>query len=155
MRLAVCFVLAVLATSSVAAAQAPSKSPADSAACSYLTQEDAAAALGETITKGPMATSMGKGQPSSCDYEGSGIHHVQLNVMPFDTATAAMYKAMCAKKTKEGLTGLGDTACWYNDKHGELQVLKGLTMFSIELRRSGDPTEAIKSVARKVYDRIK
>ena len=155
MRLAVCFVLTILATSSVASAQAPSKSPADSPACSYLTKEDAAAALGEAITKGPMATSMGKGQPSSCDYEGSGIHHVQLNVMPFDAATAAMYKAMCAKKTKEGLTGLGDVACWYNDKHGELQVLKGLTMFSIELRKSGDPTEAIKGAARKVYERVK
>lgn len=155
MRLPVCFVLSFLATSSVVFAQAPSKSPADSPACSYLTKEDAAAALGEAITKGPMATSMGKGKPSSCDYEGSGIHRVHLNVMPFDAATAAMYKAMCAKKTKDGLTGLGDVACWYNDKHGELQVLKGLTMFSIELRKSGDPTEAIKGVARKVYERVK
>ena len=60
MRLAVCFVLTVLATSSVASAQAPSKSPADSPACSLLTKEDAAAALGEAITKGPMATSMGE-----------------------------------------------------------------------------------------------
>ena len=155
MRLTVCFVLMFLATSSVAFAQAPSHSVADSPACSYLTKEDAAAALGEAITKGPMATSMGKGQPSSCDYEGSGLHHVQLNVMPFDAATAAMYKAMCAKKTKEGLTGLGDVACWYNDKHGELQVLKGLTMFSVELRKGGDPTEAIKGAARKVYERVK
>jgi len=46
-------------------------------------------------------------------------------------------------------------ACWYNDKHGELQVLKGLTFFSIQLRKSGDPTEAIKTVARKVYERMK
>jgi hypothetical protein len=30
-----------------------------------------------------------------------------------------------------------------------------LTFFSIELRKSGDPTEAIKAVARKVYDRLK
>ena len=155
MRLPVCFVLALLATSSAVFAQGPSRSPADSPACSFLTKEDAAAALGEAITKGPMATSMGKGQPSACDYEGSGLHHVQLNVMPFDAATAAVYKAMCLKKTREGLTGLGDVACWYNDKHGELQVLKGLTMFSIQLRTSGDPTEAIKGVARKVYDRVK
>jgi hypothetical protein len=154
MRRAVCFVLTLLATSNVGSAQAPSKSPADSRACSYLTKEDAAAALGEAV-KGPNATSMGKGQPSSCEYEGSGIHVVHLNVMPFDTATAAMYKAMCLKKSRDGLTGLGDVTCWYNDKHGELQVLKGLTMFSVELRKSGDPTEAIKGVARKVYDRVK
>ena len=72
-----------------------------------------------------------------------------------DTATAAMYKAMCLKKTREGLTGLGDVACWYNDKHGELQVLKGQTMFSIEMRKGGDPTESIKAAARKIYDRVK
>lgn len=154
MRLAVCFILAILATSSVASAQAPSKSPADSPACSYLTKEDAAAALGEAV-KGPDATSMGKGKASACEYEGSGLHRVHLNVMPFDAATAAMYKAMCAKKNRDGLTGLGDVACWYNDKHGELQVLKGLTMYSVELQKSGDPTEAIKGVARKVYDRVK
>ena len=154
MRLVVGFVLTVLAASSVASAQAPSKSPADSPACSYLTKEDAAAALGEAV-KGPDATSMGKGKASACEYEGSGLHRVHLNVMPFDAATAAMYKAMCAKKTKEGLTGLGDVACWYNDKHGELQVLKGLTMFSVELQKGGAPTEAIKAVARKVYERVK
>ena len=154
MRLPVCFVLALLATSSAVFAQAPSHSVADSPACSFLTKEDAAAALGEAV-KGPDATSMGKGKASACEYEGSGLHRVHLNVMPFDAATAAMYKAMCAKKNRDGLTGLGDVACWYNDKHGELQVLKGLTMFSIELRKSGDPTEAIKGAARKVYERVK
>jgi hypothetical protein len=75
--------------------------------------------------------------------------------MPLTNANAAMYKAMCAQKGKQGLTGLGDVTCWYNDQHGELQVLKGMTFFSIELRKSGDPTEAIKGVARKVYDRLK
>ena len=42
-----------------------------------------------------------------------------------------------------------------NHKHGELQVLKGLTFFSIELSKNGDPTEAIKAVAQKVYSRLK
>ena len=46
-----------------------------------------------------------------------------MNVMPYDAQTASVYKAMCAKKNKDGLTGLGDTTCWYNDKHAELQVL--------------------------------
>ena len=154
MRRAVCFVLTALAASAVGSAQAPSKSPADSPACSFFTKEDAAAAIGEAVT-GPNATSMGKGQPSSCEHEGSGLHRIQVTVMPFDASTAVMYKAMCAKKNKDGLTGLGDVACWYNDKHAELQVLKGLTMFSIQMRKSGDPTEAIKGVARKVYERVK
>lgn len=153
MRRAACLLAMVLSTLRVASAQTPTPAKAGIGACALLTKEDAAAALGEAV-KGPSGVSMPDGT-ASCEFEGSGIHVVQLNVMPLTTATAAMYKAMCAKKTKDGLTGLGDVTCWYNEKHGELQVLKGLTFFSIELRRSGDPTEAIKGVARKVYDLVK
>ena len=154
MRFAFCFAAAMLSIDMAASAQKPpSKAPADSRACSVLTKEDAAAALGEAV-KGPQASAMAEG-PSSCEYSGSGIHSVNLNLIPLNAANAAMYKMMCAQKSKEGLTGLGDTTCWYNAKHGELQVLKGTTFFSIELRRSGDPTEPIKAVARKVYDRLK
>jgi hypothetical protein len=134
------------ATAGVTSAQTPQ-------ACSLLTKDDAAAALGEAVT-GPKSTSV-PGGASACAYSGSGIHELNLNVMPMTAETTTMYKAMCAQKGKEGLTGLGDVTCWYNDKHGELQVLKGLTFLSIELRRSGDSTEAIKAVARKVYDRLK
>jgi hypothetical protein len=150
MRVACCLILVVFATASVPSAQT---GPPTGLACSLLTKEDAAAALGETVT-GPKASARPNG-PSSCEYTGSGIHVVHLNVIPFTAATAATYQGLCAKKSKEGLAGLGDTTCWYDDKHGELQVLKGTTFFSIELRKSGDPTEAIKGVARKVYDRLK
>jgi len=153
MRFTCSLIAVLLAPVMVASAQRGSKAPADSRACSLITKEDAAAALGEAVT-GPQATSMPDG-PSSCEYSGSGIHTVHLNLIPMTGATAAMYKTLCAKKTKDGLTGLGDTSCWYNEKHGELQVLKGGTFFSIELRRSGDPTEPIKAVAHKVYDRLK
>jgi hypothetical protein len=129
-----------------------------SEACTLLTKEDAAVALGEAVT-GPKSSSggrsMGGESPSSCEYAGSGLHKVNLNVMHFPPDTAAMYRALCAQKGKEGLSGLGDTACWYNDKHEELQVLKGTTFFSIELRRSGNPTEAIAGVAKKVFVRVK
>jgi hypothetical protein len=148
MRLAACLTVVALALASIASAQ--TKPPS---ACSLLTKEDAAAALGEAV-KGPDVTTIPNGK-SACEYTGSGIHKVHLNVMPLDAATAPMYKAICGKKSKDGLTGLGDTACWYNDQHGELQVLKGTIFFSIELRKSGDPTEAIKGVAKKVYDRMK
>jgi hypothetical protein len=143
-----------LTTAIVASAQAPSRDPAASAACSYLTKEDAAAALGEAVT-GPKGNAMPSEKVSSCEYSGSGIHKVNLNVMGLDASTSAMYKAMCAQKGKQGLTGLGDTTCWYNDKHEELQVLKDQTFFSIELRRGGDPTDAIKTLAKKIYDRVK
>src|SRR5262245_23512286 len=140
-----------------AAAQAQSKgAPAGGGeACSLLTKEDATTALGEAV-KGPRAAAGGSMQgTSSCEYEGSGIHVVHLNVMHLTPDMASMYKALCAQKGKEGLTGLGDVTCWYNAKHEELQVLKGTTFFSIELRKGGDPTEAIKGVAKQVYSRVK
>jgi hypothetical protein len=143
----------VLSAGLIASVEARQTAPADNPACSWLTKDDAAAALGESVT-GPKATGRAGG-PWSCEYTGSGLHQVHLNVIPFTAAEAGMYKAMCAQKTHDGLTGLGDTACWYNDKHEELQVLTGTRFLSIELRRSGDPTEAIKGVMRKVYDRAK
>ena len=68
---------------------------------------------------------------------------------------AAAYKSLCDQKGKEGLSGLAPTACWYNDKHEELQVLKETTFFAIELRGSGNPTEPIKAAARKIFDQLK
>jgi hypothetical protein len=137
--------------------KAATSTPGD--ACSLLTKLDAAAALGEPVS-GPKSSSPGRSAvsattPSSCEYSGSGLHKVNLNLMHLSPDTAVMYRAFCTEKGKEGLSGLGDVACWYSQKHEELQVLKGVTFFSIELRRSGDPTEAIKGVAKKVFDRLR
>jgi hypothetical protein len=123
-----------------------------SEACSLMTKADATTALGEPV-KGPESRTVQ--DTSSCEYTGSGIHRVHLNVIHMAADMATMYKSLCATKGKEGLTGLGDVNCWYNDKHEELQVLKGTTFFSIELRKNGDPTEAIKGVAKNVYGRLK
>ena len=153
MRMIVCAAAMVAATTAVFSAQTRPAQTATGSACSLLTKDDAAAALGEAVT-GPRSAAS-PGGPSSCEYSGSGINRVHLNVIPFTAEQATVYKAMCAQKGKQGLTGLGDVTCWYNDKHEELQVAKGLTFFSIELRRSGDPTEAIKTVAQRVYDRMK
>jgi hypothetical protein len=136
----------------------PQSSPSTTGAgeaCALLTMQDATAALGEPV-KGPTSTAgRSLGNTTACEYEGSGIHRVHLNVMHLTPDTASMYKSLCAQKGKEGLSGLGDVTCWYNDKHEELQVLKGTTFFSIQLRKSGDPTEAIKGVAQKVFTRLK
>ena len=139
-------------------AQTKTATPAAGDACSLLTKQDAAAALGEAVS-GPQSTSgrsVGPGTAvSSCEYSGSGLHKVQLTLMRLSPDTAAIYRALCAQKGKEGLSGLGDVTCWYSEKHEELQVLKGATFFSIELRRSGDPTEAIKGVAKRVFDQLR
>jgi hypothetical protein len=147
----------LVAAATAAQRSAPPKSSPSSAgeACSLLTMQDATAALGEPV-KGPRSTTGASlGSTTACEFTGSGLHKVQLTVMHLTPDMAAMYKALCAQKGKEGLSGLGDVTCWYNDKHEELQVLKGGTFFSIELRKSGDPTEAIKGVARKVFAQVK
>ena len=153
----IAIVTTILSAASPAYTHAQQKAAPSAArqACSLLTKEAATTALGEAVT-GPRATAgPSMGGTSACEYSGSGIHKVNLNVMHLTPDMAAMYKALCAQKTKDGLTGLGDVACWYNEKHEELQVLKGGTFFSVELHKSGNPTEAIKGVAKKVYDQLK
>jgi len=138
---------------------AAARAPAPSDACSLLTKEDAATALGEAAT-GPKATgpmSDGAGATvSGCGYTGSGIHSIQLNLTRLPASSVPMYKGIiCDKKGKDGLAGLGDLACWYNDKHAELHVIKGTAFISIELRRSGNPTEPIIGVMKRALAKLK
>lgn len=133
-----------------------SAAPADDA-CALLTKQDADAALGENATQSEAKSGlpMGPGMTaSSCGYSGSGYHRIHLSLMRFTPDVAAMYRAMCAQKGHEGLTGLGETSCWYNDQHEELQVLKGTTFFTIELRGFKNPTEPIKVAAKSVLARL-
>jgi len=131
---------------------------ADSA-CALLTKEDAAAALGEAV-KGPesksMADAAGPGATVSyCEYTGSGYHRIHLDLTLLPQSSVPMYRAMCKEKATKDLAGLGDVACWYNEKHGELHALKGTAFLSIEITRSGDPTEAIKGAMKKSLDRLR
>ena len=136
---------------------AAAKFPAPGDACSLLTKEDAAAALGEAATGpkaiGPMSDGTGA-TVSGCEYTGSGIHAIQLNLTRLPASSVPMYKGMCARAGNDGLAGMGDVACWYNDKHAELHVIKGTAFLSIELRRSGNPTEPIKELMKKVLAKL-
>jgi hypothetical protein len=142
--------LAIVATLITSAA---ARVPAPGDACSLLTKEDAATALGEAAS-GPKATgpvSDGTGATvSGCEYTGSGIHAIQLNLTRLPASSVPMYKGICAQKGVDGLAGLGDVACWYNDKHAELHAIKGTAFVSIELRRSGNPTEVMKKALAKL-----
>ena len=132
--------------------------PAPGDACSLLTKEDAAAALGEAVS-GPTSTPsrpMGPvGTVSGCEYSGSGVHTIHLSLTRLAPNAVPMYKAKCAQAGKEGLAGLGDVACWYSAKHEELHVIKGAAFISIQLHRGGDPTEAIKSLMKRASDRLR
>ena len=126
-------------------------------ACSLFTKEEAATALGEAASGPKAIAEMDAGQGarvSGCEYTGSGYHRVQLNLTRLPASSLPMYKGMCAKAKNDGLAGLGDVACWYNEKHAELHVIKGNAFVSIELNRSGDPTEAIKGLMKKAVSRL-
>lgn len=131
--------------------------PAPGDACSLLTKADAAAALGEPA-QGPKAIGPMSGGPgttvTSCEYTGSGSHSVQLNLTRLPATAVPMYKGICGQKGKDGLAGLGEVACWYNDKHEELHVIKGNAFISIVLRRGGNPTETIIAVMKKALERL-
>ena len=155
--------LAVLATLGSAlattnlSAQQRSQSPASSDACGLLTQQDAAAALGEAATASHVMpnTTSGGSVASACEYSGSGLHKINVSLMRIPADQVAMYRAMCADQKHDGLAGLGDVACWYQDKHEELNALKGNALVSIEINRSGDPTAAIISAMRKALERLR
>ena len=150
--------VAAYAATPAPSAQAPTAAAAPGDACSLMTKEDAAEALGEAVSGSKSTGSMPAGPgmtASNCSYSGSGYHEVDLSLYQLSPDAAAIYRAMCAQKGKEGLAGLGDISCWYDGKHEELQVLKGTTFFSIELRGFANPTEPIKVLARKVFGRLK
>jgi len=148
--------VAIVATLTVFATAAKPRAPED--ACSLLTKEDAAAALGEAATgpklTGPMSDGTGV-TVSGCEYTGSGINRVQLNLTRVPASSVPMYKTMCAQQSTDGLAGLGDVACWYNSKHEELHVIKGTAFVSIELRRSGNPTEPNIALMKKAVAKLK
>ena len=154
MRVAGSLVVIALAMTTVASGQtspAASKAPE---ACSLLMKEDAAAALGETV-QGPKATNSPNG-PSACDTPRAGPSQSALERDP----ARCRQRRRVQNDVREEEQGRPHRTGRYdvpgtNDKHGELQVLKGLTFFSIELSKNGDPTEAIKAVAQKVYGRLK
>lgn len=147
-------ILSALALSSAAA-----RPPAPGDACSLLSKEDAAAALGEAATGpkaiGPMKDGAGS-TVSGCEFTGSGYHRVQLNLTRLAASNVAMFKGIiCRNKTKDGLAGMGDIACWYNAKHQELHVIKGAVFLSMEMNRGGNPTEPIIAVMKKALAKLK
>lgn len=132
--------------------------PSQGDACSLITKPEAGAALGEAIT-GTKAMSNLQAGPgatlSSCQFDGASPHHVHVNLTRLSSSTVPMYKGLCAEKATKDLSGIGDVACWYNAKHEELHAIKGTSFVSVQLQRTGDPTEVIKGVMKKALDRLR
>ncbi len=87
-RWAAIVIVATLVTSAA-------RSHAQGDACSLLSKEDAAAALGEAATGpksiGPMSGGAGA-TVTSCEYTGSGIHKIQLTLTRLPASSVAMYQ---------------------------------------------------------------
>jgi hypothetical protein len=138
-------------------AQTTPPSASSSDACGLLTQQDAAAALGEAATLSNVTPNVGDAgvTASACEYAGSGYHKINLSLRRIPAAQVAMYRGICAGQKQDGLAGMGDVACWYQDKHEELHVIKGSAFITIELNRNGDPTVAIKGAMTKALGRLR
>lgn len=142
-----------------AQARSPSTAPTTLDACTLLTKQEAAAAVGASVERkfsGVVPSGMPGVDVWGCNYDSpTTIGEIKLAVWRFSPAAAQVreaYRTRCAQK--EGVPGLGDVSCWYNARHTELQVLKGPTLLIITLSRSGDAAEAIKTVAKNALSRL-
>jgi hypothetical protein len=126
--------------------------------CALVTKQEAAAAVGDRVGDGKSTVVDTRGNPGlqaggSCAYESpSSVRYLKLNMYKYPPNIAAIFGKRCAQK--EQVTGLGVVACWYDSKHTELQLLKGTTSLAIQLQRSGDATEPLKTVAKKALERL-
>lgn len=126
-------------------------------ACGLVTREEASAAVGATVAEGKLTAGgsmAGAGiDVSGCTYA-AGSKDLQVNLWRFTPSaqqSLEVYRGLCRKK--EQAPGLGDLACWYNASHNELQVLKGSTLLTIELR--GRSSDALTTVAKQALARLK
>jgi hypothetical protein len=132
-------------------------------ACSLVTKQEAVTAVDEELRE-PKAAVAGRSvvpgaAASSCEYTGrGGLHTVQINVWRVSASGAARLKRTfrnnCEKKETGGLAGIGDEACWYSAARDEVQVLKGVTLIHIVVRKSGDATEVLKDLAKAAAGRV-
>jgi hypothetical protein len=147
---------------SILAVAMPSAFPAppDSNVCSLLTRDEATAAVGSPVGEGkPVLAggSMGPGiDVSACAYA-AGSKELQVNLWRFSPAASKsleFYRGFT--KQKEQVAGLGDLACWYNSEHKELQIVKGSSLLTLELkcgrRDSGD---ALVAAAKQAVGRLR
>ncbi len=125
-------------------------------------QEDALNALNEDLRDGKPAVagrSIVQGAAaSSCEYSGRGLHTVQINVWRVAPAGVPRLKQtfrnLCEKRETGGLAGLGDGACWYSAARDEVQVLKGVTLVHIVVRKEGEAIEALKALSKAALARL-
>ena len=139
---------------------APAPDPIN--ACLVITKQDAVTALDEGLRDGKPAVagrSIVQGAAaSSCEYSGRGLHTVQVNVWRVAPAGVPRLKQtfrnLCDNRETGGLAGLGDGACWYSAGRDEIQLLKGVTLVHIVVRKEGEAIEALTRLAKAALSRL-
>jgi hypothetical protein len=146
----------------LAGPQGRSEAPDPVNACLIVTKQDAVTAMDEELRDARPSVAGRSIVPgaaaSSCEYGGRGLHGVQVHVWRVRPAGAAQLKrtfqGLCEKRETGGLAGLGDAACWYSAARDEIQVLKGVTLFQLIVRRNGDASGVLKSLAKAALARL-
>ena len=150
-------------TEGIGQGRGASSAGASADVCALLTKQEAAAALGEAVKEPSPAAGGASGMPgavvSACSYDSAASpHHLTLTVWRFPSSSASqltMLKGMARQEKKELVTGVGDSAWWYDARHQELQAVKGEVLLTVELRRAGDATDAAKTAATKALGRLR
>lgn len=153
-------------TTAVSAAGEPASSSTQSTpgpfdACALMTKQEAAIAVGEAVGEpkpmNPPQSAMPGVSVAMCEFVSAARNSLKVIVWrPYGDSAGMflqIYKGECLKK--EQWPGLGDLACWHSKDHRELQVLKGTTILTFEINRSGNATEALTTVAKHALGRLK
>jgi hypothetical protein len=128
-------------------------------ACGLVTRDEATAAVGAAVAEGKLTAGRsmaGQGiEVSGCTYTATSGSDLSVSLWRFSPSakdSLAVYVGLCKKK--EQAAGLGDVACWYNERHKELQVLKGTALMIFQLDRR-DGSAALTTVAKQALGRLK
>ena len=138
-------------------------------ACDLATKQDAAAALGEAVGDPQQVAvtsqDLGAGVKMSiaaCNFNATGSSKsvsVTYWKLSGGDATSVQIRQLfstiiCAGK--ESVSGLGDSACWDDSDHRELQVLKGAAFIYVQINEATGPdrTAALRSLAQKALAKL-
>jgi hypothetical protein len=140
----------------------PESRPKAVSACTLLTQEEAAAILGESVEK-PTNSAMG-GTVSNCNWMTPSLHMVgilvRLAATPEEAETVRNEARRQSKSLSgvdtEDVAGLGENAYWAGGNVNQLNVFKGnyWVIITASKGKSSDNLALAKAVAEKALTRL-
>jgi len=140
----------------------PETPPKAVSACSLLTQEEAAAILGEAVEK-PTNSATG-GTVSNCNWMTPSFHMVGILVrLAASPAEAETVRVEAHRQSKslsgvdpEDVTGLGEAAYWAGGNINQLNVFKGnyWLIITASKGKASDNLALAKAVAEKALPRL-